>query len=436
MFAREPSGSCLAASTLTRAIIRLTPDAKSDLERGDRGRLKELTPDQFQECVDMGLLVPDEMDERAHLGYFLHKDRLAPQALTTFVAFSTACNLACVYCYEAGQVKPESMSEHEIASLVGWYRRQLENGAFEVCSVDLYGGEPLLRLPLIMKLLGQLSQVTSALGVRLAVRLVTNGYLLSPKTITSLAPFGLEEVHVTLDGPADTHNRLRPLKKGIGSFDRIFANLIAITSVDLPFDIICRITVDSSNVARIPALLDLIRQEDHLRRIEPYFGFITQTTAQVGNPESFCSRHMLRDEEVVEHLTFLYTEAQRRGFAIPDFFTLGPCFIAADGGVVIAPSGKIYKCLDMIGCEDMVVGDIASPDYDPLYYTLMQAPQLDECLSTDCPFVPVCGGGCMMESYLKFRDPGRVSCHRPMLQQIYEALLPLQFAQPAERLRV
>lgn len=427
---RENSDDYLTICTLTRAVIRLNSQAKRDLEKGEIDNCLDLTKEQFQDCVEMGFLVPDELNENNFLGYILNKDRLSPTTLTTYIAISTICNFRCVYCYEAGQVEHQTMDKQTILSLIDWYKYKLEQGQFEVCSVDLYGGEPLLFKPLIITFLSRLNEITKVLGIKLEVRLITNGYFLKPGIVRKLLPFGLNDIHVTIDGSKEMHNKRRPLADKGDTFDVVFNNLLDISLLDLPqdFNIICRISFDVSNVKDIPLLLDQIKQRDKTGKIDPYFGSITQTTSQVITPESFCSQHVLGDKETAKSFVFLYKQAKKREFTIPDFFSLGPCMVIADNAVVIAPDGSMYKCLDMIGHKELAVGNIASKEFKPIYYDFMKAYQLEWCLSTDCPFVPVCGGGCVMEAYLKTGDYKKVICHRKMLEEIYSSLLPLQFS--------
>ena len=40
-----------------------------------------------------------------------------------------------------------------------------------------------------------------------------------------MVPFGLNGIKITLDGDKDTHNRMRPLRGGQGTFDRIIENI-------------------------------------------------------------------------------------------------------------------------------------------------------------------------------------------------------------------
>ena len=59
----------------------------------------------------------------------------------------------------------------------------------------------------------------------LALGIITNGLLLTEELVDRLLPYGLSYVKITLDGDRDTHNRMRPLRGGQGTFDRIIENI-------------------------------------------------------------------------------------------------------------------------------------------------------------------------------------------------------------------
>ena len=59
----------------------------------------------------------------------------------------------------------------------------------------------------------------------LFINIITNGLLLTPEVVDRLLPFGLNGIKITLDGDRDTHNRMRPLRGGQGTFDRIVENI-------------------------------------------------------------------------------------------------------------------------------------------------------------------------------------------------------------------
>ena len=57
------------------------------------------------------------------------------------------------------------------------------------------------------------------------VNIITNGLLLTREVVDRLTPYGLNGVKITLDGDRATHDRMRPLRGGQGTFDRIVANI-------------------------------------------------------------------------------------------------------------------------------------------------------------------------------------------------------------------
>ncbi len=93
--------------------------------------------------------------------------------------------------------------------------------------LTFFGGEPLLNLPVLYYLPSACGTRRQARGVRMMVNIITNGLLLTPAVVDRLVPFGLNGVKVTLDGDHDTHNRMRPLRGGQGTFDRIIENMRA-----------------------------------------------------------------------------------------------------------------------------------------------------------------------------------------------------------------
>ena len=125
--------------------------------------------------------------------------------------------------------------------------------------LTLFGGEPLLNLPVAYYLAERLWHASQARGVRMQINVITNGLLLTPEVVDRLAPFGLNAVKVTLDGDRDTHNRMRPLRGGQGTFDKIIHNVRQVAGK-------CRISIggnfDESSVDSYPALLDFLREQE------------------------------------------------------------------------------------------------------------------------------------------------------------------------------
>ncbi len=100
---------------------------------------------------------------------------------------------------------------------------------------------------------------TQARGVTMFASIITNGLLLTPDVVDRMLPFGLNGIKITLDGDRDTHNRMRPLRGGQGTFDRIIENIRRVAGR-------CRIAIggnfDESSVDSFPALLEFLQEQD------------------------------------------------------------------------------------------------------------------------------------------------------------------------------
>src|SRR5207302_4067304 len=100
---------------------------------------------------------------------------------------------------------------------------------------------------------------TQARGIEMGVNIITNGLLLTPDVVDRMLPFGLNAVKITLDGDRDTHNRMRPLRGGQGTFDRIVHNIRQVADR-------CRIAIggnfDESSVDSYPALLAYLKEQE------------------------------------------------------------------------------------------------------------------------------------------------------------------------------
>ncbi|MEW6388022.1 MAG: radical SAM protein [Thermodesulfobacteriota bacterium] len=121
------------------------------------------------------------------------------------------CNLKCRHCYQEGGLTQE-MTLPEIAGVISEIVGMLEywQEAYGIDfspSFNITGGEPFLR-PDIFTILERLA----ATGFDLYI--LSNGTLISPETARTLAALRVQGVQVSLEGPAEIHDRIR----GKGSF--------------------------------------------------------------------------------------------------------------------------------------------------------------------------------------------------------------------------
>jgi uncharacterized protein len=118
-----------------------------------------------------------------------------------------ACNLACPYCFARGGGRG-SMSRE-----VAWHAvRWLLGSDAERLHITFWGGEPLLRLPLLREVTAEARREAAAAGKALTLSLPTNATLLSDDALGWIEENGVR-VFLSIDGDEETQ-RDRPLAAG------------------------------------------------------------------------------------------------------------------------------------------------------------------------------------------------------------------------------
>jgi uncharacterized protein len=179
--------------------------------------------------VELGLLpesrLPLEVFREGRIQEAL--DELAQEGPETLILTLTEqCNFRCRYCQFSGAYRNSRL--HSAASMSEAVALQ----ALEWCSgferdkrhIGFYGGEPLLRFPLLQSVT---SRAQELLNGDTSFGLTTNGGLLTPEIGDYLAERRFH-LFVSLDGPAEVHDRYRIDAAGKPTFELVWTNLRAL----------------------------------------------------------------------------------------------------------------------------------------------------------------------------------------------------------------
>ncbi|MGW5426795.1 FxsB family cyclophane-forming radical SAM/SPASM peptide maturase [Streptomyces sp. NPDC004059] len=155
-----------------------------------------------------------------------------PVPLRQFVLkIRSRCNLACDYCiiYEhADQTwrrQPRVMSAETVRQTARRIAEHAARHALPHVRIVLHGGEPLLAGPMgIGRIVGALREIVEDAGTEAEFTVQTNGTLLSPRMLHTLAEHGVR-VGVSVDGDRQAHDAHRRTSSGSGSYDRVMAGL-------------------------------------------------------------------------------------------------------------------------------------------------------------------------------------------------------------------
>ena len=439
-------------NTITDAQLLVSPDVAALLDRfgsEETGACAEDEQDAIGLLKENGFLVPDRQEERRDLERYFARFSSDTSELHVTILTTLQCNFACDYCYQGDRDDFNKFAEkmsHETAVRVGdWIESELDRITPEHLTIIFFGGEPLLNRPVMDYLAERMWHATQTRGVDIRLSIITNGLLLTPDVVDHLVPFGLSGVKITLDGDRDTHNRMRPLRGGQGTFDRIVENIRAVAD---------RVAIsiggnfDESSVDSYPALLQFLRDQDFGDKLvkvnfkpiirheplpakgvfpltpvgtdnKPLGGTCMTAVGQGKLGGTGCDSCGLAEDKTA----YLRAETKRFGFHTPDGVHMGPCHVHMDHAHTIGPDGSLYACPGFTGDLGLSVGHIDNredPFRQEMHERFDRLNPWKDC--GDCAFIPVCAGGCLVASHTQLGDMNLPTCHKRSFESAVIAL--------------
>ncbi len=236
----------------------------------DGSRLFDAEPDLFARCeAAMARGEADALDEALgeaglSLRPFIDDSPLeAPPVTALSLAIAQKCNLGCGYCYaEQGDFggPAKNMSLDEALRAVDWLVGAAEPGA--KFNLAFLGGEPLVNRAALRAATERASALADARGAKVGFSITTNGTLLTGDDAEFFERFGFA-VTISVDGPRDVHDALRPYKGGGGSFDTLMRRAAPLLKRQHRMQVSARVTVTPENVALRRTLDTLVEAGFH-----------------------------------------------------------------------------------------------------------------------------------------------------------------------------
>jgi uncharacterized protein len=180
----------------------------------------------------------------------------APPVHALSLAIAQKCNLGCTYCYaQQGEFggKAKNMELETAKQAVDLLLAKAAPGA--KVNLAFMGGEPLANRQALRAVTRYAQEQARQRLVDCHFSITTNGSLLQADDADFFEEHGFA-VTVSLDGPAQQHNRLRPFKGGKGSFDQIIERVMPLLEQQRQMQVSARVTVTPFNL-NLPQTLDL-----------------------------------------------------------------------------------------------------------------------------------------------------------------------------------
>jgi len=336
------------------------------------------------------------------------------------------CDLRCKYCFAGyGRYQGSSaLMNIEVAErAVDFFIRE-SRGAKDL-TLSLFGGEPLLNMKLIEHIVPYARSEGEKHGkIFKNIIIVSNGVLLKDRVVRYLDDNGIL-LKVSLDGPAEIHDRTRPMPSGRGSHDVILKALERVKGTGLANRTTLRATYCSASLeisrifsylldagfksveiepANLPADNEFAIRREHLPVLRKEYGKIANLYLD-----------KLRDGE---QLVFGSFESILRRLA-NGRPKLNECR-AAEGSLTVSPDGSIYPCFELDGCDEHRVGDVFQGVKTGTRDVWLDTCYVDSKIHCrDCWARYLCGGGCRAHS-IKFNAdmllPVEIECELRKIQ--------------------
>ncbi|MFR8813324.1 MAG: thioether cross-link-forming SCIFF peptide maturase [Lachnospiraceae bacterium] len=360
------SGAIHVVDDMTYDMIEMYENSDKESIFAEMAKRYPEQQDDIVECWD-------EMQELIAAEELFTKDSYEPY-ITDFAKRPTVvkalclhiahdCNLACQYCFaEEGEYhgKRELMS-YEVGKKAldflvanSGNRRNLE--------VDFFGGEPLMNFQVVKDLVAYGRSLEKEHDKNFRFTLTTNGVLLDDD-IMEFANKEMGNVVLSIDGRKEVHDRMRPFRKGAGSYDLIVPKFqkfaesrhqdkyyvrgtFTHNNLDFSKDVLHLADLGFKQISVEPVVAHdtdsyAIREEDLPQLMEEYENLALEMVRRHGTEEDFNFFHFMIDLEG------------------------GPCVAKRLSGcgsgteyLAVTPTGDLYPCHQFVGNTDFLMGNV------------------------------------------------------------------------------
>lgn len=245
-----------------------------------------------------------------------------------------ACNFRCTYCYETFEHK--KMPRSVVTGVKSLIDRR--GGDLDELQIDWFGGEPLLALDVVTDICGHAVKVAKSNGFHFSSEMTTNGYFLDRKRFLTCLEHGIRSFQISFDGDEQVHNLSRKLASGAGTFDRIWANVMATKELSADFTILLRLHYTHENFLSVA---EFARRINDVLGGDSRFQFFFKNIVRLGGPN---------DESIT-----LFSEQERKDIEAYLWETSGldpssdsdddyVCYAAKGNSLLIRSTGRLAKC--------------------------------------------------------------------------------------------
>lgn len=165
------------------------------------------------------------------------------------VWLTTACNLACSYCYEGQEKQNQSLSEDTAHEILRYMISHTDEKQKELL-ISFHGGEPFLNYEKMEYFCKEINHWSNKKEISVKYQVSTNATVRNDAIIRFLKTYKNDiELSVSLDGKKQTHDAVRLYRNGQGSYEEAVKNSFEFMKI-FP-DLRARMTFGSQTVGAL-----------------------------------------------------------------------------------------------------------------------------------------------------------------------------------------
>ncbi|MFI3212621.1 MAG: thioether cross-link-forming SCIFF peptide maturase [Eubacteriales bacterium] len=315
------------------------------------------------------------------------------------------CNLACQYCFaEEGEYHGRrALMSFEVGKKALDFLVANSGNRINL-EVDFFGGEPLMNWQVVKDLVVYGRSLEEANHKKFRFTLTTNGVLLNDDMLDFINQ-EMSNIVLSIDGRKEVNDKMRPFRKGLGSYDLIVPKFQKVAKSREQMDYYARGTFTHHN-------LDFAQDVLHLADL----GFEQISVEPVVSEEA--EEYAIKIEDIptiLEEYDKLAVELigrKKEGKAINFFHFMidlegGPCVAKRLSGcgsgteyLAVTPWGDFYPCHQFVGKEEFIMGNVEEgllrTDIRDEFKTCNVYAK-EKCKECFAKFY--CSGGCAANSY-------------------------------------
>lgn len=322
-----------------------------------------------------------------------------------YLLLTDNCNLRCKYCFvenrfPVGHQFSYMTIETARKGIDGFVQALHAGHRVEQPQIILYGGEPLLNLPVVTFVLEYVDRLKQdgALPANTLLTVNTNGTRITPESVSLFRRFDGLNIAISVDGPEDIHDSCRPTVGQGGSFERVMEGYRLLKEGGVQAGLCC--TISNRNINNLEEIARWFVEEMEVKSI----GFnilidnLQMATTQ-GDPSEYAK---LVSDKLIKCFVFFRDHGvhEDRMMRKVEAFVSGTVYYYDCGGcgqqMVISPDGRVGVCQAYFGTDKNFVplDEHFDPNTHPLWKEWRSRSPLNMPQCKDCIALGLCGGGC------------------------------------------